>query len=131
MNEMEGLKGCQKIKEHKDGMTKEWEQKEYNMWDKMSMNNSRCKKEKDHRKSSTLHHMVSSHSNDEGNILRTHFEQSEEGFVNSPNFYKWKFWTRKRVHWARCYQLPLLMLHFNRLDKQRTRVAPPSEASPH
>jgi hypothetical protein len=36
----------------------------------MSLNNSRCKKRKDHRKSSILHHMVSSHSNDESNNLR-------------------------------------------------------------
>jgi hypothetical protein len=64
----------------------------------MSMNNSRFKEGKNHRKSSVLHHMVSSHFNDEGNILRahaldlylvfasrTHFEQSVEEFVNSPN----------------------------------------------
>jgi hypothetical protein len=70
MSEAKGLKGCQKIKEQKDGMTKGWEKNEYNMWDKMSMNNSRCKKGKDHRKLSILHHIVSSHYNDEGNILR-------------------------------------------------------------
>jgi hypothetical protein len=35
----------------------------------MLMNNSRCNEEKDHRKPSILHHMVSPHSSDEVNIL--------------------------------------------------------------
>jgi hypothetical protein len=37
----------------------------------------------------------------------------------------------QHAHWARCYQLPLLMLHFKLLDEQRTWVTtslkPPSE----
>jgi hypothetical protein len=35
----------------------------------MLLNNSRCKKEKDHWKPSILHHMVSPHSSDEVNVL--------------------------------------------------------------
>jgi hypothetical protein len=59
--------------EQKDDM-----RKECNVEDKMLMNSSRCKavrqgklqtETKDHYKSSTLH-VVPSHSNDKGNILR-------------------------------------------------------------
>jgi hypothetical protein len=35
----------------------------------MLMNNSTCKEGKDHQELSILHHTVSSHSNDKGNIL--------------------------------------------------------------
>jgi hypothetical protein len=44
----------------------------------MSMNNSTCKKEKDYRKSSILHHMESSHCNDED--ATTGWASKEQGW---------------------------------------------------
>jgi hypothetical protein len=78
--------------------------------------------------------MVSSHFNDEGNILRahaldlylvfanrTHFEQSVEEFVNSPNSTSENSEpANMHAHWVRCCQLTLLMLHFKLLDEKRT-----------
>jgi hypothetical protein len=69
-----------KIKEQKDGMTKGWKGKECNIGNKKLMNGSSYEasqtrknfkqKEKDRHKLSILSPMVSSCSNDKGNILR-------------------------------------------------------------
>jgi hypothetical protein len=50
------------------------------------------------------------------------------GVYRFSKFYKWKFWTYKHAHWARCCQLLLLMLHFKLLDEQRTWVTPSVES---
>ena len=50
------------------------------------------------------------------------------GDCQFPKSYKWKSWTYKHAHWARCCQLPLLKLNFKLLDKQRTWVTLSSES---
>ena len=80
MNEtMNGAEGPNKMPRFTKERRKRWHhkrmrKKECDIGDKMLMNSSSKEsfnqKEKDHHKSSTLHHRVSSRSNDEGNILR-------------------------------------------------------------
>jgi hypothetical protein len=59
--------------------------------------------------------------------LRTHFEQNMRR-LSTPKFYKVKVLNlQEHAHWARCCQLPQLMLHFKLLDKWRTWVTPYQE----
>jgi hypothetical protein len=52
--------------------------------------------------------------------LRTHFEQNLRR-LSTPKFCKVKVLNlQEHAYWAKCCQLPQLMLHFKLLDKRRT-----------